>query len=49
LKDKQVIHRDLSARNILIKNDGRASVSDFGLARMKQDQVKKKQIQILVQ
>ncbi len=32
LESRKVIHRDLAARNVLISEDDRAKVSDFGLA-----------------
>lgn len=33
LERKKVVHRDLAARNVLISEDCRAKVSDFGLAK----------------
>jgi len=43
---KQVIHGDLSARNILITSNGQAKITDFGLSRklyMYSNYVKEKQ------
>jgi len=36
-KGVELIHRDLAARNILLKDGFVAAVSDFGMARMKDD------------
>ena len=30
---KKVLHGDLAARNVLLANDGKVKVADFGLAR----------------
>merc|ERR1712048_832494 len=39
LSSKSIVHRDLSARNILISSDSRLKVSDFGLSRVVDDQL----------
>ncbi|XP_070210719.1 tyrosine-protein kinase CSK-like isoform X3 [Littorina saxatilis] len=33
LESKSLVHRDLAARNVLVHDDGKAKVSDFGLAK----------------
>ncbi|XP_076443663.1 tyrosine-protein kinase CSK-like isoform X2 [Babylonia areolata] len=33
LESKNLVHRDLAARNVLVHDDGKAKVSDFGLAK----------------
>ena len=33
LESKDLVHRDLAARNVLVHDDGKAKVSDFGLAK----------------
>ncbi|XP_034935206.1 tyrosine-protein kinase hopscotch [Chelonus insularis] len=34
LGSKSIVHRDLAARNILVANDARVKISDFGLAQV---------------
>ncbi len=36
---KNIIHRDIKAGNIMVKDNGRVSILDFGLAKMLQDDV----------
>ncbi|KAH9256510.1 hypothetical protein BASA81_005425 [Batrachochytrium salamandrivorans] len=38
---QQVIHRDLSARNLLVDANGAVRVADFGFARIKEDHLSK--------
>lgn len=33
LHDRKIVHRDISAKNVLIRTDGTLAVSDFGVAR----------------
>ena len=39
LEQKKYIHRDLSARNVLVGNHGEYKVADFGLARLIKEDV----------
>ncbi|RIB26151.1 kinase-like domain-containing protein [Gigaspora rosea] len=37
LHDKNIIHRDLHAKNILMNNDGRALITNFGISKQIKD------------
>ena len=34
LHDKNIVHRDLATRNVLVTKDENMKISDFGLSRM---------------
>ena len=43
--EKGVIHRDLKPENVLVDQDGRLSICDFGFAQMNQQQVQESRLQ----
>ena len=34
LQLEHIVHKDVAARNVLVSNDWRAKISDFGLSRV---------------